>query len=187
MTGNQEIAKKYSQALFELAREQDQLLDFRDQLDEIWQLTEENDDLRKVLFHHRILPEDKKGIIEKVFKGSISDQVFNFLCLLIDKRREYFLASIVEEFNRLVNKAEEIVEVEVISAIELKQELKDTLKAKLDQLLDYNITLNESLDPEILGGLILKIGDYIIDGSLKKELGLIKERIEQIPVSELGV
>lgn len=183
-----EVARKYSQALFALGKEHNNLLVLRDELNETWQIIKQHDELKKILFHHRVLPEDKKEILKQIFTNQLSGLTFNFLYLLIDKRREYFLEEIIQDFNRLVNREEEIAEVEVISAIKLSQELKENLKSKLGQLLGYKkIMIKESCDPGIIGGLVIKLGDYIIDGSIKKQLESLEERIAAIPVSELGV
>ncbi|MFW5856182.1 MAG: F0F1 ATP synthase subunit delta [Bacillota bacterium] len=182
-----QVAKKYSQALFNLAEEEGQLLDSLEEINQVWQVFTENDELRDVIFHPRILPGDKKNILKKIFAKELSAHVFNFLKLLVDHRRIFFLKSIVKEYNRLVNQQENILEVKVTSAIELDKDLKDNIRKKLEKELDYKIILEDKVDPDIIGGLILKIGDHIIDGSIQHELNSLHERIKQIPVSKLGV
>ncbi|SFL17805.1 ATP synthase F1 subunit delta [Halanaerobium salsuginis] len=182
-----EVASKYSRALFDLGKEKDNLPVLRDSLLEFWQLVVENEDLNQVLFHQRIMPEDKKRIIEKIFSDELETDILHFLYILIDKRREYFLESIIDEFNNLVDQEEDILHVEVTSAIELDEQTIDKLKAKLDQLLKYNIQLTNKVDQEIIGGLVLKVEDYIIDGSLRNGLYSLQQQLKAIPVSKLGV
>lgn len=182
-----EIAQKYGQALFDLGKEKDNLVSLREELIQVWKIIKKNDELNHVLFHQRILPGDKKNILSKIFEGQVSGHLLNFLYLLVDKRREYFLETIVETFDRLVDREERIIKIEVVTAIELNNKLKKSLHKKLEQLLDYTLIINNAIDPSIIGGMIIKVGDYVIDGSIKNQLNSLEEKIEQIPVTELGV
>lgn len=182
-----EIAKKYSLALFELGREQKKLAECKKGLEEVIKTINEYNDLKKILLHPRVMPDDKKKVIQDIFTSSIPGEVLNFLKLLIDKRRELYLDVIYKHFLGLVNEEENILEVEVTSAIELSDELKDKLQNKLVKLLNSKIIIKEKTNPEIIGGMILKIGDRVIDGSIRHDLESLKGRILQIPVSELGV
>jgi len=184
---NNEIAKKYSQALFELGKEENRLLELREQLADNVSTIEEYTDLEKLLFHPGVTPVDKKKILQDIFSCSISEEIMNFMKLLIDKRREKYIRVIYNNFVELINKENEILEVEVISAVEISAELKDKLEQKLVNLSGYKIILKERVAPDIIGGLILKIGDRIIDGSIKHDLELLRDRIAEISVSELGV
>ncbi|NLM96861.1 MAG: F0F1 ATP synthase subunit delta [Halanaerobiaceae bacterium] len=182
-----EIAKKYSLALFELGKEENKLTEFREQLEIITNTIEENTDLKKMLFHPLITPEDKKKILQELFSSAVSDEILNFLKILLEKRREKYIRAILNDFTALMNKENGILEVEVISAVELSAELKDKLEQKLINLSGYKIILKERVSPDIIGGLILKIGDQVIDGSIRHDLELLMDRIIEIPVSELGV
>ena len=182
-----QIAKKYSQALFSLAEEDDMFVKFKNDLNEIKEIISEHDDFRNVLFNPRIQNEEKKKVLKRVFSGEVSERIFNFINLLIEKRRIFYIEFIIDQFNKLVNDREDILEVEVVSAIELENDLQKKLKKKLEKEMNYKVVLNNTVDPEILGGLVLKIGDKIIDGSIQHELNTLKDKIEKIPVSKLGV
>ena len=182
-----EVASKYSRALFRLGKDHDNLLELKNNLAEFWQLMQENEDLNKVVFHKRIMPEDKKDILSEIFAEEINEDVLYFLFILIDKRREFFLESVINEFYSLVDDAESIMHVEVTSAVELDDSIIDKLKEKLDSLIDYNIQIKNNVDEEIIAGIVLKIEDYIIDGSLLNQLNSLKHNLQTIPVSKLGV
>lgn len=181
------IAKKYSLALFELAKEEDKLLGFKEELEDIVEATKKYNDLRKILFHPRVTPADKKKLVQDIFSFESSNEIINFLKLLIDKRREFYLEAIYEGFVDLLNQEKNILEVEVISAIKLSRNLKDKLEKKIVNLLGSQVVLQENINPDIIGGLVLKIGDRVIDGSIRHDLESLKSKIVQIPVSELGV
>ena len=182
-----EIAAKYSQALFQLGKEHDELAVLREEINGIWKVINENDELKNVLFHQRILPDEKKKVLSEVFADDINPHVLNFMRLLIDKRREYFLEFIIKEFNDLVNKDENILTVKVTSAVTLKDDLLQKIRDKLDDILDYEIIIEKEQDPSILGGLVIQIGNRKIDGSIKRRLENIKDSIDRIPISKLGV
>lgn len=182
-----EIAQKYSLALFELAKSQNKLLDYKSELEVVLDVFKSYRDLRRFFYHPRVLPEDKKKVIMEVFSTEVSPHIGNFLKLLVDKRREFYLELIIKEFIKMVNDAEDILEVEVISAVALSDKLKNKLKSRLDKILDNKIIIDEKVDPSIIGGLVLKIGDRVIDGSIKHDLDSLREKVTQIPVSELGV
>ena len=182
-----EIAVKYSQALLDIGKENNNLVDINKDLNQFWEIVQQHEDLKHTLFHQRILPEEKKAVLKEIFGDEINKYVLNFLKLLIDKRRIQFIEFIIKRFKKLVNKQEHIMEVEVISAISLEDNMVTKLKQKLDQFLDYKVIIKEKCDPSIIGGLVLKIGNYIIDGSIENRLTELEEKLDQIPVSELGV
>ncbi|MFW6386735.1 MAG: ATP synthase F1 subunit delta [Bacillota bacterium] len=182
-----ELAGIYSRALLEMARDKDALLEYRDELNEVWQLIQEHEDLHNALFHHRILPGDKKRILRRLFAGELREEILNFLYLLVDKRRIYFLEAIVEDFNRRANKAARILTVEVETAFELPAYLKQKLLTKLRKILDYDIKIETRVNPHIIAGVVLKAGNHVLDGSLRNRLNSLQTKIENIPVSELGV
>lgn len=182
-----EIAKKYSKALFSLAEEKDKFVKFKNDLSLIKKAFTEHKEFKNVLFHPRIKIEEKKRIFDRIFEEEISQEIYNFIQLLIDKRRIFYIKAIINQFTDLVNDREKILEIEVVSAIELEKDMKNSLKEKLEKEMNYEVVLNNTVDPEILGGLVLKIGDKIIDGSIQHELNTLSEKIEKIPVSKLGV
>lgn len=182
-----EVASKYSRALFELGKDHENLLELKEALTEFWQLVLENEDLNQLLFHQRIMPADKKRTLNEIFAEELNDDILHFLFILIDKRREFFLESIIKEFDNLVDDAESILHVKVTSAVELDDSILAKLKEKLNSLLDYNIKLENKIDEEIIAGIVLKIEDYIIDGSLRNGLSSLEQKLKSIPVSKLGV
>lgn len=180
-----EIGRKYSLALFQLGKEKDKLFDFKRELLEIKNILK-NKELKDFLFHPQIKTEDKKKLLQKVF-SDMSTLLANFLNLLFDKRRAIYLDDIIEEFINLVKEEEKILEVEVITAIELSENLITELKNTLSKKLDNQIELVTRIDSSIIAGMIIKIGDQIIDGSIKNSLNSLADNLTGLAVSELGV
>jgi len=182
-----EIARQYSKALYEIGEENDNLFELYDEIKELLKTIKENGELHQALFHQRVLVEEKQRLFKRVFEDKLSNDIYKFMMLLIKKRRIYFLETIVEEFRRQVYKHENIITVEVTTAIEMSSEMKEKLKNKLNEHVNKKIEMEEYRDPDIIGGMIIKIGDYLIDGSIKSKLESLKEHIKKIPLQEIGV
>jgi|SRR5690554_212751 len=183
-----EVAKKYSQAIFELAKDKNCLLELRDQLKQVIETLKEKPELKNTIFHPRVPDPDKKEVLNGVFGDSLSSILYNFLYLLLDKRRLNYLSFIYDYYTKLVYREEDILEVEVISAVSLVPELKGKLNKRLEKLFsNRQILIKEQTDSGIIGGLVIKIGDNVIDGSIRKDIDLMKDRIMRLSLSKTGV
>ncbi len=182
-------AYKYGQGLFELVKEEGTIDDILTELKEVLDVIDQNQDLFNLLYHPRFGKKQKKEILTKIFKAEISKHLLNFLHLLIDKNRIEHLADIYQEFKYLVEmeRGEASLKVEVESPIKLDDSKSDKLKAKLEKMLDKEVELAVDVKPQLLGGLVIKIGDKVIDGSLTKQLKDLKDNIKSVEVSKLGV
>ncbi|MFO7819545.1 MAG: ATP synthase F1 subunit delta [Halanaerobacter sp.] len=179
----QEIAEKYAEALFELVTEENELEDIAAEFADVIEIAQENKELNQVLNHPKLNYEQKKEIVAEIFKGQISTDLFNFLKLLIDKNRIEFLDEIYQEFNSLVEDRENKLEVKVTAPLELSTAQKKSLKKKLGNILDKDITLELEIEPDLIGGLILKIGDKVIDGSIRNYLHEMELDLQTLEVS----
>jgi F-type H+-transporting ATPase subunit delta len=119
-------------------------------------------------------PQAKKETLNRIFAEDLDGFVLNFLFLLIDKRREPALPAIISEYVRLANEARNIAEAEVFTAKELSQDQLEALAAKLSKGTGKNIVLKTTLDQALIGGIIVKIGDKLIDGSVGRQLKVMK-------------
>ncbi len=182
-----EIARQYSKALFEIGIENDNLAEIFDEFKELWDVINNNETLKEALFHQRVLVDEKERLFKRIFSDNLSDHLYKFMMILIKKRRIYFLENILEEFRKLVYKHENIITVKVTTAVEMNEAMRDKLKDKLNQFVDKKIEMKEVCDPDIIGGMIIKIGDYLIDGSIKSKLESLEDQIKKIPLQEIGV
>lgn len=178
-----QVALKYAQALYELAIEKSMLDEAEAQLNELEQALVAYPDLAALIYHPRVEPKAKKEVMTRIFGGEVAEFVHNFLLLLVDKRRETILPAIFAEFKNLVNEARNILEVEAITALPLSNEQHVGLAQKLGMITGKNIVLNTKLDASILGGVIVKIGDKLIDGSVARQLKTLETAIMNAPVA----
>lgn len=171
------VSKRYCDALFALAKDDNELDTFSCDLNSINETFKENKELLDMLEHPTISRTDKKDILNAVFDGHVSQNVLNFLNLLIDRNRMFAFGAIVHLFNEKFNEKCNIMRVEVTSAIELDDETRNKLIKKLEAMYQKNICLEVETNAEIIAGLILKIGDNIIDGSIKTKLEKMKRQL----------
>lgn len=182
-----QLAVTYAQAIYELASEKGMLEAVEKQLRQVEETVKGHEDLATLLYHPRVPVQAKKETINRVFGMSLADFVKNFLLLLVDKRRETALPAIVSEYVKLANKARNIIEAEVISAMELTVEQEQQLIAKLAQTTGHNVIIKTAVDASLIGGVIVKIGDKLIDGSVARQLKAMEEALRKTQVTKIGV
>lgn len=171
------IASRYATALMELGEKYNQLDVFNSDMNIINQTFVSYEDLSKFLSHPTIAINEKKEIIDKIFRDTTSPIILNTLKLLLDRNRFFLFSSIANHYKMLLFKKRNILVAEVSTAIEINEEIKDRVKNQLEKLFNKNITLEHKVKPEIIAGMIIKIGDKVIDGSIKSKFETMKRKI----------
>lgn len=172
-----DIARVYASSLLDLGQQQKALADIEEEIGFIADLVVESDDLRHFLASPGIARDVKKGFIEKIFKGRISDNVIHFLKVLVDNDRQTCIVDIRDAFIDSVDEINNRQKVTVISSVGLDESMKKRLVEKLKDVFKKDVILKEEINANILGGIIIKIGDTVIDGSLAKDLRNIKNNL----------
>ncbi|HIZ27885.1 MAG TPA: ATP synthase F1 subunit delta [Candidatus Adamsella sp.] len=171
------VSQRYCDALFELAKNDEDLNLFKHDLNVVEETFKENKEFLDVMEHPTISKADKKDIMNAVFEGKVAQNILNFLDLLVDRNRMFAFFAIVHLFNNKFNKKRNIMCVEVVSAIEIDDEIKNKLIRKLESIYQKNVCLDVSTDKDIIAGMILKIGDNVIDGSVRTKLEKMKRQL----------
>lgn len=174
---NIQLANKYAVAIFELAKEENQLEAYGTQLEEVADVIASQADLKAFVQNPQVQPQAKKEILTKLFKEDLASTVYNFIMLLIDKRRESLLAEIVALYQTLSNEARNIVKADVTVAALLNKEQEAGLVAKLEQVIGKKVLIRTHVDKSILGGVIVKIGDKLIDGSIVRQMQSLQKQL----------
>ena len=143
----------------------------------IKEITSQSKDLVAVMENPAIDDKTKYEIIDSVFSKQVNDKIINFLKVLISKKRFQELNNIVQAYSDELDKINNIKRAEVISAVELSKEQMQKLTKKLQNKLKKNVVIKSSLDKNIIGGLIIKIDDDVIDNSLKNKLENLSKNI----------
>jgi F-type H+-transporting ATPase subunit delta len=164
------ISKTYALALFEAGLDLGKVNEFNKELDFLKDVFEGERKLLQILSHPKINKIEKKDILDKLFKEKISLEMLNFLYILIDKRREAYILEIVEQYKGLFNEHENIVKVVALSAVPMEEKSKSKLATVLSNKLNKKIELINEVDNSIIGGVLLKMENKIMDGTLKGQL-----------------
>lgn len=178
VTKNTIIADRYADALVKIAR--DGKLTFEkisDDLNLVKSILNQSKDLQEFLTTPMVSIDDKKEIIDKVFSDEINSLIINFLKVLIDKNRFELFDDALESYNKSLDSINNISRIQVTSAVEMTEDAKKKLKIKLEEKLKKNVIFDLNIDTNIIAGLVIKIGDNIIDMSLKHKLEDLSKNI----------
>lgn len=176
MTGS--IETIYSRALFELSEENGNSSAILKELESLKTIFDENCELIKLLSAPTLNATEKQKIISDIFLNKISETVFNFLNVLVDKGRISFIDKIISEYRNLYNEKNGILEITAVTSTPLSDELRNKLIAKLESVSSKKITLVEKTDKTILGGIILNYGNTQIDASIKSRLDTLRKTLD---------
>ena len=173
------LARRYAKAIFTVGQERGKFEEYNDVLAGVAGLYASNPEVVDALTNP-LYPLD---IREKVMAGMIDsmevDSVMgNFLNLLVEKKRAEILPEIAEEYKTMVDEEKNISHGSVISAVELSDELRENVRTTLEKLTGKRVELTTSVDPSIIGGIIAKVGDLVLDGSIKTQLAGLKDSIK---------
>ena len=184
---NNAVARRYAHALFALAQEKNVIENTEKDLQLVNQAVANNDQLAEVLNHKLIPAENKKELCQQIFAAQISQITMNFLMLTIDKKRENLWPEMVVEYSKMADEAKNLHTAQVTSAVAMSQEDIQALEKRLSKVTGKNIKVNVEVDPSIMAGLIVKIGDEVMDGSVKKRLTMLQSNLKQINFTVSGV
>ncbi|MED0716815.1 F0F1 ATP synthase subunit delta [Aeribacillus composti] len=164
------VAKRYASALFQIAKEKNQVKQFEEELRIVKQVFIENQKLLQILEHPKVLLENKKSLVNEAF-SSLSAEIINTLLLLIDRHRIRLVSELVDNFVELANEEQQTAEATVYSVRPLKDEEKQALSEVFAQKVGKkSLKITNVIDQNLIGGLKLQIGNRIFDGSIKSKL-----------------
>lgn len=170
------VARRYAHALFEVARDHGRIEEQDAELRRVLATFAENPSLKTAYESRRTSPDRRKAVVGQVF-GDLSAHTLNFLYLLVDKQREGALAAIAAEYRALADAAQGIVEVEVRSAVELGDPELGLLEQRLKAGGARAVRFSPRVDPGLIGGLVLRVGDRLFDGSVRTRMQRLRERL----------
>lgn len=172
------VGKRYAEALFEAGLELNKLEDFKEDMDIVTNVLKKERALEKILSHPKISKDEKKVLLSSIFKNRVSHEILNFLYVIVDKRREGFLIEISKEFEELFNEHKNILEVTAITAIDMDKKLRNKLIHVLSNKTNKTIILNNIIDRDVIGGVLLRVENKIIDGTIRGQLQSIEKTLK---------
>jgi ATP synthase F1 delta subunit len=174
----EEIAQVYARALFEVATEQDALDTIHDQLDAFAGAMHENRQLAMFFFSpYFSVPDKKDGLGRAVTDAHPAFQ--NFLEALIERHRMPAIFRIRTEFSALYDDAKKLLPVTITSAVALDDETVSGLGRRIAEQIDRHVEVSSAVDPDILGGIVLRVGNVILDASIKNRLEQLRKQVAQ--------
>ena len=172
----EEIAEVYARSLFEVAMEQNQLDEIHDELGEFSDVLSKNRKLQLFFFSPYFSSEEKKDGVAKVIEGG-NEYFVRFLELLAEKHRLPVLFRIRREFDALWAKEQKLLEVSVTSAVKLDEETVTGIGKKIEEQTGNRVQLASHVDPDLIGGLVIRVGNLVLDASVRNRLERLRRQV----------
>ncbi|MBW3652635.1 MAG: F0F1 ATP synthase subunit delta [Actinobacteria bacterium] len=172
----EEIAEVYGRALFEVAGEHDKTDEIREQLGQFAEALDQDRDLAIFFFSPYFSTQEKKDGLAKLLDGA-DDALVNFLELLIEKHRMPAIFRIRRYYDSLWEQEHKILPVQIATAIKLDEGVAKQLGEQIEKTTGQRIELTQSVDPDILGGIVLRVGNSILDASIRNRLENLRKAV----------
>ena len=175
------VASTYAEALYEAALEADAVDQVAADVDAFTQAVGESDELRMALENPEIDSGAKKGVVAAI--AADAQPLFaNFLQVLVERGRLAELLEIADAFRERVSRATARLEVEAVTAIPLPDDLRARIVESLEAKTSTTVELTESVDPDVVGGLVLRVGEVVVDGSIRHRIEELRRDLTGAPV-----
>ncbi len=175
---NAQVVEPYASALMSLARSQDLAEQFGENVRSLINLLQSSEQLRDFFANPFVKAEDKKAVLGQIVGESIHPYMRNFLMLLVDRRRILLLEPICQQYLALLRELNQTVLAEVSSAVELTETQQQAVREKVMAMTNaHQVELDSKIDPELIGGVIIKVGSQVIDASLRGQLRRLSLRL----------
>jgi F-type H+-transporting ATPase subunit delta len=172
----EEIAEVYARALFEVASEHDKLELIHDQLNQFADVVSENRDTQLFFFSPYFSGQEKKDGLNRAVSGA-EPELVNFLEALIEHHRMPALFRIRTRVNAMWDKLNRRLPVSIVTAVPLDQATADSIGAKIGEQTGEKVELSSTVDPEIIGGIVLRVGNRIMDASIRSQLENLRRQV----------
>jgi F-type H+-transporting ATPase subunit delta len=172
----EEIAQVYARSLFEVAQEQDKLDVVRDQIGQFADALDGSRELQTFFFSPYFSTEEKKDGLDKALEGE-DDVVRNFLAVLIENHRMPALFRIRRELDAMWREVNQLLPVQVTSAVELDEAVTRQIGEEIGRQTGRTVELSTNVDPDVLGGIVVRVGNSILDASIRTRLDRLRKQV----------
>jgi F-type H+-transporting ATPase subunit delta len=177
---NLKIARRYAKALLIIGKEDDKAESYKEELDRFSDLITREKELEQAITNRLYEVGGRKKVLQAVIdKVNTSKVMSSFLLLLFDKGRFGFLSDINEFYKKLADELKGVVRASLVSATELSSETVDKIRTTLSKKTGKDIILEVEQDPSLIGGIVSRIGDLVLDGSIKTQLLNMRESLKR--------
>ncbi len=172
----EEIAQVYARSLFEVASEQGKLDTVRDQLAAFADALAQSRELQTFFFSPFFSTEEKQEGLHRAVDGA-DETVLNFLELLIENHRMPVIFRVRRDFDRLWEEANQLLPVQITSAVQLDSSVVDRIGEEIGRQTGRRVQLTSTVDPDVIGGLVLRVGNSILDASIRTRLDALRKQV----------
>jgi F-type H+-transporting ATPase subunit delta len=169
------LYKRYALAFYEIGEEKERVEEYLNELKEVVRLIDENEQLLEIIKHPDLSTSKKKQLFNNIFSGKIDDDILSFLLILIEKNRMLELDDILQEVEKIHLDRMKVLDAYVKTVIPLTDEEKNALIEKLQKKYARTIVLKEEIDKDIIGGVFIRVGNHIMDGTIKSKFENIRK------------
>jgi F-type H+-transporting ATPase subunit delta len=174
------IARRYAKALMTIGKEEGQAETYKEELGGVVKLLEENKELVQAITNPLYDAESRKKVLEVVVERlGLSRVMTSFLFLCFDKGRIQYLNDIYTFYEKLTDELANIVRADLVSAVELPEESITKIRDALSEKTGKEVRMDVSVDPALIGGAVTRIGDLVLDGSVRTQLMSLKESLQR--------
>ena len=174
----EEIAEVYARSLFEVAQDHDSLDRIHEELGQFADALDESESLRVFFFSPYFTSQEKKDGIAKLIEDGDEDFV-RFLELLAERHRMPVIFRIRRKFDEQWREENKLLPVTVTSAVDLDRELVEGLGKRIEEQTDRHIELSSKVDPDVLGGIVLQVGNMVLDASVRNRLEQLRKTVSR--------
>lgn len=172
------VSKTYGEALFELAMEENRTQEMLEEIQTVQAALSENPDFDKLMKHPGVPKQEKLQVVRGIFKGRVSDELAGFLEIVVSKERYNDLPAIFAYFTDKVKEVQRIGVAYVASAVELTEEQKEKVCARLLETTVYEtMEMHYSVDPSLIGGMVIRVNDRVVDSSIRTKLSNMTKQL----------
>ncbi|BFT68610.1 MULTISPECIES: F0F1 ATP synthase subunit delta [Paenibacillus] len=171
------VAKRYARALFEVAKDKGIISQVEEELKSVASAIRDNADLQKFLNHPNIGNTVKTDLLKQIFEGKVSEPVWNTLLVLIDKGRQAILSVLVGDYVKIANEALGQASATIYSAFTLTEAQQAEIASHFSKVTGKTIRVATVVEPKLLGGIQVRIGDRLYDGSLAGKLDRLSKAL----------
>lgn len=181
MQGNiltSEVLEPYAQALMSLGQSNNLVDRFSEDVNNILDTLNDSEALRDFVANPLVQVDAKKSVLNQIFGESVHPFTRNFLMLLVDRRRVMFLEGICRQYQVLLRKLKQTVLAEVTSTVDLNDDQKNSIREKVKAMTGaHEVDIETTINPDLIGGVIIKVGSQVVDASLRGQLRRISLRL----------
>lgn len=175
------VSKTYGEALFEVAQEEGRTRELMEEIHELQKVLTQNPEFDKLMKHPGVSKKEKAAAVENIFRGRISDELTGFLGIVVEKERYGELPQIFRYFTDRVKEENKIGVAWVTTAVELTDVQKQNVKNRLLETTSYvTMEIHYSVDPSLIGGMVIRINDRVVDSSVRTKISELTKQLLQI-------